>query len=1293
MTWRVRSHQVILTLCFAWVSSISAWAQLPEPGDVLWSNPLDSPTDLSASDGKGTLETVNGRTSLRIGQTDGTTSALRTFNLPVESLRGKWVFLNAAVKAANISPKALDWNGIKVMLKVERPSDTQWPQVSIPAGTFDWNDRSTRILIPGDAVSVTLFLGVELVTGTAWFDDIRITLSRAVRDIPAAPADQPVFRGHHLPALRGAMAHPRMTHEDMRVFAQDWGGNLLRWQLVRFPSPEIEHDLAIYDQWLTDELNYLDLVLGWAKELGVMIVVDLHSPPGGRIGGGGMAGANGHFWSTPAAQDHFIAAWQRITQRYKDNPTIWGFDLLNEPDDREVSWDGVDWQTLSERAAIAVRAIDQDRTLIIEPNMWGSAEGFLGFEPLDLPGIVYSFHVYTPFTYTHQSLDSPSAPIPYPGQIDGQQWDKATLEASMAPAIAFAEKYRVHMYIGEFSAIRWAPGVDTYLKDAIGIFESHRWDWTYHSFREWHGWNLELGTDRNELAPIPSPNPRLQAILDKTKKNARPQTNTSTKIFPADAVINITLPPYNAHPDDGIDDTAAIQQAIKDVTDVTDTSRFIYFPAGTYLVSNTLVSKNSAGLWRAMVTLQGEDRGRTILKLSDHATGFGDPAIPKAILMTGSIMDAGEPDTGGGGNKAFRNNVMDLTIDTGSGNPGAIGIEWAASNWGTIKDVTIRSGDGAGQAGLSMRRRIPGPGYVKRVTIEGFNYGIDVSDIQYGFTLEHVHARDQKIAGIRLDRNLLHIRKLTSDNVVPAIVTTHSESALTLIDCHFRGTPAGVHAVETSGNHLLVTNLTLDPPATLRTRGQIRAASGSIAKLIDPSLVSTDPSPSIQEGPSLPVEDAPDFWNKDLSDWKSVGPRLAGENDDTAAIQRAIDSGKSTVYLPINRTYFVSDTLIVRGSLRQFLGMGSEISLGAAQQSFGNPAAPRPVFRIDPTSHDEVFFEHLFLNTQYPGVVVFENNSPKTVVIRHSGGWIGSGMHKRSYHNTANATGKVFVEDVFMPGWDFSGQQVWARQLNPENQESDGSLPQVRNSGGSLWILGFKTEGQAPFIVTENHAATELLGAYHYISATFTAPVPANAVPYVIKDSRAFLSFTTDNFREDDYPVYIRTQNGSHTKDWTRAQMPTRNGAPGYKSFSLPWFHWSDATLDSWSDRYFTPTQRNDTQVSGPLATPAGDGVANLLKYHLGLDPWQRDNGFKPIMESDSTNGTFVLRYPRAAHSPDASGTIEWSTTLRGDDWHREGVSESSTSSVSNLEQAVFSISKNNRDRLFLRLKVVKTAP
>jgi hypothetical protein len=61
----------------------------------------------------------------------------------------------------------------------------------------------------------------------------------------------------------------------------------------------------------------------------------------------------------------------------------------------------------------------------------------------------------------------------------------------------------VHIYIGEFSAIRWAPegSAARYLSDLIEIFEAHGWDWSYHAFREWSGWTVEHRDDRNDTQP------------------------------------------------------------------------------------------------------------------------------------------------------------------------------------------------------------------------------------------------------------------------------------------------------------------------------------------------------------------------------------------------------------------------------------------------------------------------------------------------------------------------------------------------------------------------------------------------------------------------------------------------------------------------------------------------------------------------------------------------------------------------------------------------------------------------
>jgi len=69
----------------------------------------------------------------------------------------------------------------------------------------------------------------------------------------------------------------------------------------------------------------------------------------------------------------------------------------------------------------------------------------------------------------------------------------------MQPLVRYQKAHNVLVYIGEFSAVRWAPGRDQYIKDVIDIFEEHGWGWTYFALggkKVWTGWD-----SRYEVAP------------------------------------------------------------------------------------------------------------------------------------------------------------------------------------------------------------------------------------------------------------------------------------------------------------------------------------------------------------------------------------------------------------------------------------------------------------------------------------------------------------------------------------------------------------------------------------------------------------------------------------------------------------------------------------------------------------------------------------------------------------------------------------------------------------------------
>lgn len=126
-------------------------------------------------------------------------------------------------------------------------------------------------------------------------------------------------------------------------------------------------------------------------------------------------------------------------------------------------------------------------------------------------------------TFTHQGVGDRPIAYTYPGEVSGKHWDKAELLKSLQPVIDFQKKYNVHIYVGEFSAIRWAPDNSAYryLKDCVDIFEELDWDWTYHAFREWSGWSLEYTTDPKNGNPSETRTDREQLFRDWFAKNRK----------------------------------------------------------------------------------------------------------------------------------------------------------------------------------------------------------------------------------------------------------------------------------------------------------------------------------------------------------------------------------------------------------------------------------------------------------------------------------------------------------------------------------------------------------------------------------------------------------------------------------------------------------------------------------------------------------------------------------------------------------------------------------------------------
>ena len=108
------------------------------------------------------------------------------------------------------------------------------------------------------------------------------------------------------------------------------------------------------------------------------------------------------------------------------------------------------------------------------------------------------------------------------------------------------------------------------------------------------------------------------------------------------------------------------------------------------------------------------------------------------------------------------------------------------------------------------------------------------------------------------------------------------------------------------------------------------------------------------------------------------------------------------------------------------------------------------------------------------------------------------------------------------------------------------------------------------------------------------------------------------------------------------------SGAAG-KSFHAS-FSYNLTNFISWRNVHFTPAQLADPTISGPTADPVQDGINNLMKYALMLDPWQPAQN---TIQAGMAGGNFSFTYTRREWAADLQYSIDVSTNLTS--WDTSG--------------------------------------
>ena len=81
-----------------------------------------------------------------------------------------------------------------------------------------------------------------------------------------------------------------------------------------------------------------------------------------------------------------------------------------------------DWRTQAEAIIAAIRKTDSWHTLIVGFHDWNSRQALIDSKPFDDDNIIYTFHYYDPFVFTHQGATwtaigmADTHPVPFPGK-------------------------------------------------------------------------------------------------------------------------------------------------------------------------------------------------------------------------------------------------------------------------------------------------------------------------------------------------------------------------------------------------------------------------------------------------------------------------------------------------------------------------------------------------------------------------------------------------------------------------------------------------------------------------------------------------------------------------------------------------------------------------------------------------------------------------------------------------------------------------------------------------------------
>ena len=215
------------------------------------------------------------------------------------------------------------------------------------------------------------------------------------------------FKSANSPRLINTVINQLIGEDEAKRFWKEYRDNYITLDDIRFikqsgfNSVRLPFNYRLFvsegEPQTLDGPGYelIDRAVAWCKQEGLFVILDMHAAPGGQTGDN-IDDSWGYpfLFDSPASQDLAVNIWRKLAARYAKDPTVIGYDLLNEPIAHYFEADNLEpkLEPLYRRIVGAIREVDLNHIVFLGGARWDT--NFKVFAaPFDKK-VAYTFHKY-----------------------------------------------------------------------------------------------------------------------------------------------------------------------------------------------------------------------------------------------------------------------------------------------------------------------------------------------------------------------------------------------------------------------------------------------------------------------------------------------------------------------------------------------------------------------------------------------------------------------------------------------------------------------------------------------------------------------------------------------------------------------------------------------------------------------------------------------------------------------------------------------------------------------------------